>query len=110
MEFKITKYSPKIKEELPPINRPTRSATRQIIKVITNCKQIILFVITFFFFQNHVESKQPIELINKIDPLVLAAQYEREINRLKMNHNQMLEELHKEIEVLRSKNRGIVLF
>ncbi|XP_025423412.1 uncharacterized protein LOC112692827 isoform X2 [Sipha flava] len=89
MEFKITKYSPKNKEELPPINRPTRSATGQIIK-------------------NHIESKQPIEIINKIDPLVLAAQYEREINRLKMNHNQMLEELHKELEVLRSKNRDLL--
>lgn len=60
------------------------------------------------FFQNHKDSIKPTELFNKIDPLILVAQYEREINRLKMNHNQMLEELHKEMEVLRSKNRGNV--
>lgn len=34
MEFKITKFLPNSKEELPPINRPTRSATSQLIKVI----------------------------------------------------------------------------
>lgn len=37
MEFK-TKYSLKFKEELPPINRPTRSASIQVIKVITKKK------------------------------------------------------------------------
>lgn len=34
MEFKINKYLPKSKEELPPINRLTRSSTsNQILKV-----------------------------------------------------------------------------
>lgn len=48
------------------------------------------------------------EPLNKIDPLILAAQYEREINRMKNDHSQMLDDLHKELEILRSKNRGIV--
>lgn len=33
MEFKMTKYSSKYKEELPPINKPTRPAS-QVIKSI----------------------------------------------------------------------------
>lgn len=48
------------------------------------------------------------ELFNKIDPLILVAQYEKEISRIKMNHTEMLEDLHKEIEILRSKNRGTI--
>eukprot|EP00102_Acyrthosiphon_pisum_P022745 XP_016659955.1 PREDICTED: uncharacterized protein LOC100572574 isoform X2 [Acyrthosiphon pisum] len=86
MEFKITKYLPRFKEELPPINRPARSTSSNIIK-------------------NPKTSIEPTELLNKIDPLILVAQYERDINRMKMNHNQMLEELYKELEILRSKNR-----
>jgi len=43
MEFKITKYLPKFKEELPPIiNRPTHSTSTKIIKVNTKiniCKK-----------------------------------------------------------------------
>jgi len=42
MEFKITKYLPRFKEELPPINRPTRSTGSKIIKVSTKiniCKK-----------------------------------------------------------------------
>lgn len=35
MDFKITKYSPRFKEELPPINRPTRPTSSNIIKVNT---------------------------------------------------------------------------
>jgi len=35
MEFKITRYLPTFKEELPPINRPTHSANGPIIQVIT---------------------------------------------------------------------------
>lgn len=34
MEFKIIKYPPRFKEELPPINKPTYSIHDQIIKVI----------------------------------------------------------------------------
>lgn len=59
-------------------------------------------------FQNLKTSTEQTELLNKIDPLILVAQYERDINRIKMNHNQMLEELYKELEILRSKNRGTV--
>lgn len=59
-------------------------------------------------FQNLKTSIEQTELLNKIDPLILAAQYERDINRIKINHNQMLEELYKELEILRSKNRGTV--
>ncbi|XP_015373410.1 PREDICTED: uncharacterized protein LOC107168494 isoform X2 [Diuraphis noxia] len=66
MDFKITNYLPRFKEELPPINRPPRSSSSKTIK------------------------------------------YERDINRIKMNHNQMLEELHKELEILRSKNRDLL--
>lgn len=33
MESKINKYLPKSKEELPPINKSTRSASNQILKV-----------------------------------------------------------------------------
>lgn len=42
MEFKITKYLPRFKEELPPINRPARSTSSKIIKVNTKiniCKK-----------------------------------------------------------------------
>lgn len=58
-------------------------------------------------FQNHKELRKPSEVFNKIDPLILVAQYEREISRIKINHGQMLDDLHKELEILRSKNRGI---
>ncbi|VVC29405.1 Hypothetical protein CINCED_3A004605 [Cinara cedri] len=89
MEFKITKFSPKFKEELPPINRPTRSTNSQIIK-------------------NLNESSKPTDSLNKFDPLILVAQYEKEINKMKINHNQMLEELHTELNILRSKNRDLL--
>lgn len=108
MEFK-TKHSLKFKEELPPINRPTRSASIQVIKVITKKKvrQKSLFLVHVFNFQNNKELIKPTELFNnKIDPLILVAQYEREVSRIKMIHTEMLKELHKEIEILRSKNRG----
>lgn len=59
-------------------------------------------------FQNLKTSIEQTELLNKIDPLILVAQYERDINRMKINHNKMLEELYKELEILRSKNRGTV--
>lgn len=59
-------------------------------------------------FQNLKTSTEQTEILNKIDPLILVAQYERDINRMKMNHKQMLEELFKELEILRSKNRGTV--
>lgn len=49
---------------------------------------------------------KPQELSNKIDPLILVAQYEKEINRIQINHNQILNDLHKELEILRTKNRG----
>lgn len=87
MELKITKCLSRFKEELPPINRPTRPNSSKIIKNLTT-------------------SIEQTELFNKIDPLILVAQYERDIDRLKTNHNQMLEELYKELEILRSKNRG----
>ncbi|XP_025206666.1 uncharacterized protein LOC112602677 [Melanaphis sacchari] len=89
MEFKVTKCLSKFKEELPPINRPTRSTSSKIIKNLTT-------------------SIEQTELFNKIDPLILVAQYERDINRIKMNHKQMLEELYKELEILRSKNRDLL--
>lgn len=65
------------------------------------------FLVNIFNFQNNKELIKPTELFNnKIDPLILVAQYEREVSRIKMIHTEMLEELHKEIEILRSKNRG----
>lgn len=36
MEFKTTKYLPRFKEELPPINKPTHSTSSKIIKVKIN--------------------------------------------------------------------------
>ncbi|XP_060841227.1 uncharacterized protein LOC132921970 [Rhopalosiphum padi] len=89
MEFKITKCLSRFKDELPPINRPTRSTSSKVIK-------------------NLPTSIEQTELFNKIDPLILVAQYERDIKRIKMNHNQMLEELYKELEILRSKNRDLL--
>lgn len=59
-------------------------------------------------FQSHLESSKPLKLFNKIDPLVLVTQYEREINRIKVSHNEMLKDLYKELEMLRMKNRGII--
>lgn len=115
MDLKITKYLPRFKEELPPINKPTRSSSSKIVKVnikINICeknKHHLYYVYLYFIlFQNLKTSIEQTELLNKIDPLLLVAQYERDINRLKMNHSQMLGELHKELEILRSKNRGTV--
>lgn len=51
---------------------------------------------------------KPLELFNKIDPLIMVAHYEREINRIQISHNQILNDLYKELEILRLKNRGIM--
>lgn len=60
----------------------------------------------FLFFQNYKELNKPIESFKKIDPLILVAQYEKEIKRIKINHDEMLKDLHRELKILRSKNRG----
>lgn len=43
MEFKITKCLSRFKDELPPINRPTRSTSSKVIKV--NTKHINKYIL-----------------------------------------------------------------
>ncbi|XP_050428792.1 uncharacterized protein LOC126838433 [Adelges cooleyi] len=88
MELQNIKYAQK-NEELPPISRSNHSSRNTIIQ---DLKML----------------SKPIDIIDRIDPLVLVAQYEREINRMKRNHCQMLEDLYKEINILRSKNRDLL--
>jgi len=55
MDFKITKYLPRFKEELPPINRPTRSSSSKIIKVNIKIniskKNIHLYHVYLYYFR-----------------------------------------------------------
>jgi len=105
MDYKKIKCLPKFKEELPPINRPNHSASSQVIKVIIN-KLYKCISQRVLCFQNYKELNKSTEKLNKIDPLILVTQYEKEINQIKINHSEMLKELHRELEILRTKNRG----
>ncbi|XP_050536820.1 uncharacterized protein LOC126902998 [Daktulosphaira vitifoliae] len=91
MELKSFEKSTHLnKNDLPPIiNRVDNPIRNKIIK-------------------DHKELFKSFDVFDKIDPLVLASQYEKEITRMKNNHCQMLEDLYKEIHYLRTKNRDLL--